>query len=384
MRAWLLVVILAGARIAAAAEDGRPVDLPPVAIHGFVSPGFLFSTGNDYLADSTEGSFEFTEVGLNLTTTLTDELRLGLQLFARDLGPRGGFTPTFDWFYLDYRLADWLGFRAGRTKLPFGLYNEVNDIDQARVPILLPQSVYPVTNRDFLLAQTGAELYGYIALGGAGALDYRVYAGTIFLDADTPPGSPFQVKDLVVRYLVGGRLLWETPLAGLRVGGSVQAVRLDTALLATAPAPATFELRLDAVLWVVSAELAVENLLVAAEYGRWHVSSDASDGAPFPEATVVSERVYAMVAYRVLGWLQPGLYYSLLFPDTDDRTGRAAQQHDVALTLRFDINDHWLVKAEVHYMAGTAGTEPRLNDDKPKGELEPHWAVFLVKTTAWF
>ena len=95
------------------------------------------------------GSFEFAEVGINFTKALSDRLRLGVQLFARDLGPIGNYDAKFDWFYLDYRLSDWLGLRAGRVKLPFGLYNEINDVDAARVPILLPQSVYSTRNRDY-------------------------------------------------------------------------------------------------------------------------------------------------------------------------------------------------------------------------------------------
>ena len=31
-----------------------------------------------------------------------------------------------------YGFADWLGMRAGRVKIPFGLYNEVNDVDSGR------------------------------------------------------------------------------------------------------------------------------------------------------------------------------------------------------------------------------------------------------------
>ena len=57
----------------------------------------------------------------------------------------------------DYRFKDWLGIRAGRVKIPFGLYNDSSDVDSARVPILLPQSLYPTLNRDFLLAQTGGQ-----------------------------------------------------------------------------------------------------------------------------------------------------------------------------------------------------------------------------------
>src|SRR5687768_171548 len=114
-----------------------------VEVHGFVSQGAVLSTGNDYLVRSQRGSVEFFEAGLNLSTEVADRLRVGIQLFARDLGSLGDYSAKVDWAYLDYRWRRWLGLRAGRIKLPFGLYNEFSDIDSARLPILLPQSVYP-------------------------------------------------------------------------------------------------------------------------------------------------------------------------------------------------------------------------------------------------
>jgi hypothetical protein len=208
----------------ARAEEDAFVE-PPVEIHGFVSQGFFKTTANNYLGESERGSVDFTEVGLNFTKQLGENLRAGVQVFARDIGPLGNYAPQFDWYYLDYRFFDWLGVRAGRTKLPFGLYNETSDIDAARVPVLLPQSLYSIQSRDYLLAQTGAELYGLVPLGGAGDLEYRLYGGTIFLnvtDVSSEERSRYQVP-----YLIGGRLMWQAPLEGLSLGGSAQALRLD-------------------------------------------------------------------------------------------------------------------------------------------------------------
>src|SRR5260221_2818231 len=181
---WSLLVLALAlvARRAGAAEIGSEGELLSVDVHAFASQGLILTTGNNYLADNTtHGSLQFSEIGINFTKSLTDKLRMGVQLFAQDLGPTGNYNAKMDWFYLDYRWRDWLGFRAGRVKIPFGLYNEINDIDAARVPILLPQSVYPVQNRNFLLAQTGVELYGYARLHSLGTFDYRLYGGTIFL-----------------------------------------------------------------------------------------------------------------------------------------------------------------------------------------------------------
>jgi hypothetical protein len=319
---------------------------------------------------------------LNFTLPATDRLTLGVQIFSRKLGPLGDYRAIFDWYYLDYHWKDWLGVRAGRVKLPFGLYNDVSDIDAARTAVLLPPSIYPAQNRDFLLAQTGVEAYGYTRLGQAGALDYRLYAGTIFLEVKPQPGSPFAVVDLKVPYVVGGRVQW-LPVDGLRLGGSLQFLRLDTDLIASSTS-GRVALRIPATLWVASAEYSVHDLVLAAEYSRWLVKNESDNPSLFPQSSTTSERAYVLATYRLNPWLQAGTYYSRLVPDVDRRTFPADIQHDFAFTLRFDINRYWLIKAEGHYMRGTAGLSSSLNGNRPLRALTPDWALFALKTTAYF
>jgi hypothetical protein len=368
-----------------AAVLGEAGDFASVEVHAFASQGFILTLKNDYLADgTTDGSFEFSEVGINVTKVLTDSLRLGAQLFAQDLGPSGNYSASFDWFYLDYRPWDWLGFRAGRLKIPYGLYNEIQDVDAARVPVLLPQSVYPLQTRHILFAQTGAELYGFLRVDALGALDYRLFAGTIFLDADelTPAGAAVEV-DFQVPYVWGGRLLWETPLEGLRVGGSLERVRLDTT--AFLPGMAPIEIKNHSWLWVACAEYAFSELTLTAEYARWDTKQRSNAPMLSPPIDNLSERVYAMAAYRLTPWFQPGVHYSLLFPDVEDREGKANHQHDAAATLRFDVNDYWLVKLETHYMAGVAGlVNPLRLATSNLATADEYWAAFFLKTTAHF
>jgi hypothetical protein len=397
-RRLMVVMVLASLALTSRAEAielGTEGDIASVEVHGFVSQGFIYSVNNNYLAnDTTHGSFQFSEIGLNFTKSITDDLRVGLQLFAEDLGPTGSYDAKLDWFYLDYHWKDWLGLRAGRVKIPFGLYNEINDVDSARVPVLLPQSVYPVENTNYLLAQTGGELYGYLKSRYAGALDYRAYGGTIFVDTLIPPGSPYQVESLNVPYVVGGRLLWEAPLEGLRLAGSIQALKLDATLLTSAmtatptmpAAPAgSASIEIPAELWVASAEYASHDLVLAAEYSRWYIKSTSSDAALFPASPLTtSEHGYVMATYRVTKWFEPGAYYAIEFPNIESRSGRQNQQHDVAATLRFDINRHWLVKLEGHFMSGTAELDPTLNNNVPLTALDRDWEVFLAKTTAYF
>jgi hypothetical protein len=380
---WSLVLFFFVGRPARAAELDLPGQLPKLEIHGFVSQGALLSSANNYLADTSRGSFEFSEAGLNFTLPAADRLSLGVQLFSGKLGPLGDYRAVLDWYYLDYHWEDWLGIRAGRVKLPFGLYNDSSDIDSARTAILLPQSIYPAQNRDFLLAQTGFEVYGYASLGSAGALDYRAYAGTIFLELKQQPSSPIVVDTLKVPYVAGGRVLWTSPLDGLRLGGSLQFLRLDTTLIAP-PSPDRTDLRIPATLWVASAEYVLNDLLFAVEYSRWLVKTESNRPSTIPSSSTTSERAYALATYRVNSWLQTGAYYSLLFPNVDKRSRREDVQHDAALTLRFDLTANWLVKVEGHYLHGTGALSPSMNADQPLSSLKPDWGLFAVKTTAFF
>lgn len=368
-----------------AAELGSDGSLLAAEVHAFGSQGFILTLHNDYLADhTTKGSFEFSEVGFNVTKHLTDSFSMGLQLVAQNLGPSGNFTPIVDWFYLDYRRWDWLGLRVGRLKIPYGLFNDIQDVDSARVPVLLPQSVYPLQTREILFAQTGAELYGFARLSALGALDYRLFGGTIFLDEDKlrPAGSTVEV-DIRVPYVVGGRLLWETPLEGLRAGASLETVRLDTTAFVPGIAPILIKNR--SWLWVASLDYAVSELRLTAEYSRWFTRQRSDAPELSPPIKSLSERAYAMATYRLTSWFEPGAYYSMYFPNVHDRGGREDRQHDVAVTFRFDVNEHWLVKLEGHYMDGTAGLlNPLRLSAQDITKADKYWGAFFVKTTAHF
>jgi phosphate-selective porin O/P len=372
----------------------------PVEVHGFVSQGFIKSAHNDYLAKSKRGSFEFAEVGINFTSELTRDLRAGVQLFARDLGSLGNYAPKLDWYYLDYQFFEQLGIRVGRTKVPFGLYNEVNDIDVARVPILLPASLYPADHRDYLLAQIGAELYGTLRLGAAGALEYRAYGGTF---QEPPPGASapgVSISNVAPRYLFGGRAMWATPLDGLQAGASAQVLRLDSDIalspallgvfqpldlvpadLTSAPTPTEFRVTR----WVASIEYSAHDLLLSAEYSRFTGEFESRIPVLLPPH-IVNERYYVMASYRVNSWFTPGVYYSAYYPNMDDKSDREDYQHDLAATVRYDLLANWILKLEGHFMHGTAALseDNSLNDGVEPEDLAPTWGVFLIKTTAYF
>ncbi|MGE0616666.1 MAG: hypothetical protein AB7P04_13610, partial [Bacteriovoracia bacterium] len=235
-----------------------------------------------------------------------------------------------------------------------------------------------------LLAQNGFEVYGYTGHGSAGSLEYRLYGGTIFMGISNTPGSTVVVSELDVPYVVGGRLLWDTPIDGLRVGGTIQALQLDTTIVVSSTTTSA-SVDIPVALWVGSLEYVKDDLLVAAEYGRWYARViNSTNTALIPQSNVTNERAYVMTSYRVNPWLQPALQYSVFFPNVDRREGRESYQHDLAATFRFDLNQFWLVKAEAHWMRGTASLTTGLNGGTPLSGLTESWGAFLLKTTAYF
>ena len=180
------------------------------------SPRRVRATANDYLGKSSRGSLELFEAGLAVSKEVTDRLRVGTQLFSRDVGTLGNYRVNIDWAFIDYRHRPWLGLRAGHIKLPFGLYNEYADIDSGRLPVLMPQSIYPINSRDLLLAHTGFAGYGSLDLGRGGALDYQLFLGVFFIAPAT--ASTVVASDVDSKYVTGGQVFWQAPIDGLRLG----------------------------------------------------------------------------------------------------------------------------------------------------------------------
>ena len=380
---------------------GAGSGLRDVQIHGFVSEGGFLSTSGDYIGASSSGSLELFEAAVNVSTAVTDRLRAGAQLFARDFGTLED-PPRFDWAFLDYRWRSWLGLRAGIVKMPFGLYNEYADIDSARLPILMPQGVYSFRNRDVLLSQRGFAVYGDVALGGGNDLEYQVWLGTLSIPNNALNVGGATLDRINTKYVTGVQAFWHPRLEGLRLGGTVLRTSIDFNLTLSPANVAALTMagvvppgyagalvvsqRPDT--WMVaSAEYAHDEWLFAAEYSRAFKRQRSSLPIVLPTFHEDAEQFYGMVAYRGSDQLEVGGYYSVHNLDAGDRHGRSAKyaerfyafQRDLTATLRFDANEHWLWKLEAHFMDGTADLPASTNPTPQR-----YWGLFLLRTTVSF
>jgi hypothetical protein len=236
----LFISILSGFTCAGAAEVGG------IEINGFISQGYLTTTDNNFMGETSEGSFEFNEIGINFGKELTENMRVGVQLFSRDLGNYGNNEITVDWAYGDYRWKDWLGVRVGKIKTPHGLYNETRDVDMLRNWIFLPQSVYPEIERDAALSLMGVGVYGNARLGRVGGLSYQAMIGTQNIDANESLAQSLMGINTFDPYMQNqdikvDKKICSEPYMGytpkrLRVGGSAQVATMDLVSYGAYPA----------------------------------------------------------------------------------------------------------------------------------------------------
>jgi hypothetical protein len=368
-----------------------------VQFGGFASQGYLVNTGrNDYLGDTSDGTFDFREYALNASYA-TGKWRVGAQAFGQQLGVYGDDKIKLDWAIVDYQATQWFGVRAGRVKMPRGLYNEALDLDSVRPFVLLPQSVYDARLRDFNAAFNGGMIYGNIDLHHAGSLDYRAFYGDIPMSTSSGASDyfnndvPFPNVSLGMDAVYGGSLFWNTPLSGLRVGYSYSAFQDFTAL------------RDITVINTVMYKTAdtYHRHLISAEYttGDWTFASEAGfenadygaglpGSAPYVFIKFNSDYFYVSAARRINRWLELGTYYSYSH-EVNALTGAAlvvpsSLQSDYALSARFDLNDHVIFKLEGHYLDGAGKIFDTPTHPQPAARRDDSWFLLAAKVTLSF
>ena len=135
-------------------------------VHGFLSQALVITDDNNFFGPSSqdEGSFEFTEVGLNVSLRPHQDVLLAAQMLSRRAGGDGSDArPKLDYGLIDYQMISdqqrTFGIQLGRIKNPFGFYNQTRDVAFTRPSILLPQSIYFDRTRSLALTGDGLTLY---------------------------------------------------------------------------------------------------------------------------------------------------------------------------------------------------------------------------------
>jgi len=372
-------------------------NMPPLDFHGFVSQGFLDSSAYDYLGYTKSGSFRFTEAGANVSLNPFNRTHITAQGFLFDVGNVGQYDLSLDYASIDYSFSDALGIRAGRVIRPEGIYNSIQSIDLARTSVLLPQGVYDPRWRDFSGSVDGGSIYGDIGMGKAGDFSYEIYGGMVNPTQDGGPARQLEAtlgEQPGATYErdhgfpeVGGQLWWNTPLDGFRAGAGIFhafGFSFDFNQLEFGFLQVPITGYVDATEGMVSLEYVWKNWTFQAENLLiYYQNHEVAFGNTVESSHTNPESWYVNAEYRVNKWFEAGTYFNAYYTDLADISGPTSQayQLDWAVSLRFDPTPWWIIKAEGHYIHGTALLYDNTSDPVQNGQ---GWFMLALKTTVSF
>ncbi|MGX2040578.1 hypothetical protein ACWJKU_10670 [Methylocaldum sp. MU1018] len=375
-------------------ESASALDLGTVdwQLHGFASQGFTYTTSNQVFGASRGGSLDFTEMGINGSVRPLPNLLLSVQGLYRNAGGSDREDFRLDFAQVDYNvpLLDsslTLGVRAGRVKIPFGLYNDTRDVVWTRPSVILPQSIYFDTLglRQAMISADGGVLYSRHNWG-----DHRFNLEFMIADPqdDTGDAAEFLTGILDAPGTMEGRPLFLGRAVYEWMGGRARAmfsvVDLDRDFRSGAAAVPSG--RVEALYPLFSLQYNEERWSLTAEYG-W-VDSRRGGFTPAPlEST--SEGFYVQGEYRLSDDWSAVLRYDVFHADRDDRSGHSLARQtgqarhrfyarDLAVGVRWEFVRNWLIAAEYHNVDGTAWLSPHDNSDLLKGGGDPHWDLFAL------
>jgi len=366
-------------------------------VHGFASQAVVYTTHNRFFGDSTKWSTDFTEIGVNASLRPMPRMLLSGQLLYRRAGEM-----YKDILSLDYGLADITalssergraGLRVGRIKNPLGLYNETRDMPFTRPSIFLPQVVYYDKVRNLVLSSDGLALYGewfgdnadisLTVAGGQAVIDENVEWGYLGNNwpGDIKPDSTFWTGSLW--YTTAGERI------KLGLSGAMSSMRFD-------PHPGSpLQAGTTTFTYVIASfQYNAEDWTISSEYAREPIQwKDFGPYFPYDKAT--GEGYYLQGAYRIRQDLELMLRYEEGYADRDDRDGSTARAQTGGLNpffnryaktwtagLRWDINQHLMVRAEYDRHDGTFLLSSRENPDTQG--LVREWDLFSLQLSVRF
>lgn len=381
MRAWAAFAVVVCA----------PAGAVDYQIHGYAAQGFVLSSDNNFFGDSSDGSFDYYEAGINAAVQVRPNLLVAAQAAVRDAGISDDGTLRLDYALVDYRVlaaaAVQAGLRAGKVKNTLGFHNETRDVVFTRPSILLP-SVYSdnQNQRSLIFTSPGTQLY---ASAVTGQHEWS-FTGTANAERDVRESDERLLVRLSAPFDLRIGDSWNVQLMDSMGGGRWQFAYSYFAgqfRLRTAP-EVSLAGRFDVDLNVFSVRHNAERFTITAEYAL--IGNDnhlTFRGTPIVHASVHADSAYLQGEYRFNRQWGAMARIDGFFLDRRDRSGRefaathpgverrSRFSHDWVVGLNWRPDEHWGVWGEYHWINGT-GTLQALENPPPV--REQRWSMLML------
>lgn len=376
---------------ALAAVVCAPAGAVDYQVHGYAAQGFVYTDENNFFGESSDGSFDYYEAGLNGAIQVRPNLLISAQAAVRDAGISDDGTLRLDYALVDYRLVSegtiQAGLRAGKIKNTLGFYNETRDVVFTRPSILLP-SVYSdnQNQRSLVFTAPGGQLYASTVTGQ----HEWSFTGTANAERDVRKADERLLIALPVPFDLRIGDSWNVQLMDSLAGGRWQfAYSYFTAQLRMTTAPEiSFAGRFHVDAHVVSVRHNAERFTITAEYAL--VGNDnylTIGGVPAIDTRVSADNGYLQGEYRFNKQWGAMARFDATARNRHDRDGRefaAANpgadrhsqfSHDLTVGLNWRPDEHWGVWGEYHWIDGTATLQGLEN---PPPIRNHHWSMLML------
>ena len=374
-----------------------PVCADELKIHGFVAQGIIQADDSNFVEDNGDVSFKLTEVGINASYKLNNQLRIAGQGVYLNGGNRYPEGLRIDYLFVDWQLqnnADWqLKMQLGRNKNYHWLYSSTRDVPHTRPSIILPQSMYFDAFRDFALGVDG--IAGMLNTQNSwGEWDINLSYGSVHVSdrqkanllGTFAPGDLDHDKDAQVS------LFWRPKNTQWLLGLSLLEVDFS---YASAPTDIFFDgnqqtsrINLHALYqgqsWEFASEIVREHNVLRGLFFPQFVSDTASEGA------------YVQARYFISPTLTLMARLDVYDRDRNDRNGKKLEQDSgntipyyfgfmdqATLGLSWKLAKNLQLQGEYHRVRGAGHSAPVLIPNTVANN-SLYWDIWAFQLMYWF
>lgn len=368
----------------AKAEEGAW--FTPTQWEAFVSQSAIYSSDYNFLSQSDDQvSFDMWEAGFLFSSRIKGDLSFSAQVLGRQVSEFSGNDIRVDYGFFSYPFyqsaQSTVGIRLGRIRSSYGFYNETRDIPHNRTGIVMPQAVYFDMTRNSFYSADGVELFGSRDFGDQ-QLTFQVFYSKPVTDKDeAQEAASLEPQNLEGDKGLLAKIGFGSEFEGWRASFTYYRPEYDIDI--SLPHP----FFLNESIPVNGASFYSENMVTSLEYNQlnWSVTGEYLRHKFHTSIPVLGEDVGWDIyeeAYYVQGLYRFSEQWEsyLRFEQTkvrnfDDNPG--SYFDDVNLGASFRPDEHWLLRAEAHYIEGRSRLLSRDNPVSPA--QDPYWTAVLFQ-----
>ncbi|MCP4566175.1 MAG: hypothetical protein GY841_01205 [FCB group bacterium] len=349
MLTLLTIMILCLSVVAAASDISETI-----TINGFGHQSYMKTDTNTYVvADAEEGSFRDYVTGMTFSAKPSEKVFIRAQLIHGNDGLR------VDWGFGEYQFNENLGFKAGRVKLPFGLYSETMDV-KALQPFSYLTGIYFYGVNSY----NGVGFFGSHDLDNGWGADLELFGG----QSITSDGSG------ILKDFYGGQFWLRTPVDGLKFGVGHWETEINV------PGWPVFPVAIS----MFSGEYIADRWFLRSEYNR-NVQSHDHTGS----------NLYVESGYLINDFLQPVARWA--YTKLEEGTmalsvGIEDTENAYSLGVNIFPGPGMVVKLEHHIMQGDASLQPTQREGLNLGAMtasgptgpEDNWSLTSMSVAFMF